>query len=255
MIAALLSLLAVGAAGAYDGTFLRANDAYEHGDFETAINAYEQLIAEGVTQAPVFYNLGNAYYRANNLGAAIANYERALQLDPAYEAARRNLDFCVARTERQWGRPLPPAWQESLLMWHGNWTPQAVYRLAMLSWLALWALLALRLWIPNKRLTQAAIVMALAAAAFATSAYAKFHPPLMAVAMQDHTPVRYGVGESQTMNFELLRGDRVVVDIRRGGWARVRNADGQRGWVEESALAWVGPPYTRPTADTGQGVR
>lgn len=257
MIMSVVVALAIGAGGAYDSAFQRGNSAYEQGDFDSAIGAYEQLLAEGVIDTRVFYNLGNAYYRAGNLGAAIANYERAIHASPTYEPALRNLEYCVAQTERQWGRPLPPPWQEALLMWHDNWSPWAVYRLAVLCWVAFWILLALRLWKPDRRLTRAAIVMALAAAAFATSAYAKYHPPLLAVATRDQTPVRFGPGESRTQSFELLRGDRVVVDIRRGGWAQVRNADGERGWVEERELAFVGPPYVRPntttTPDGGQG--
>jgi tetratricopeptide (TPR) repeat protein len=246
MTITLIAAIAFGAGGAYDSAFVRGNDAYEQRDYAAAIGAYEQLVTEGVAQAEVFQNLGNAYYRLGDLGAAIANYERALQVAPTYGPARRNLDFCVAQTERQWGRPLPPAWEESLLMWHDRWSPRAVYRLAMLCWASLWVLLALRLWRPNRHVTRAAIVAALASAAFATSAYAKFHPPLLAVAMEDHTPVRFGLGEGQTTSFELLEGDRVVIDARRDGWAQVRNADGERGWVDESALAFVGPPYLRP---------
>lgn len=143
-------------------------------------------------------------------------------------------------------------------MWHDNWSPRAVYRLAMLCWLALWIVLALRLWRPNAHLTRAAIVLALAAAAFATSAYVKHHPPPLAVALRDDTPVRFGLGESQSTSFALMPGDRVVIDSRRDGWVRVRNVDGERGWVEESELAIVGPPYPRPETttapDRGQGV-
>jgi tetratricopeptide (TPR) repeat protein len=248
MIATLIAAIAFGAGGAYDSAFDRGNTAYEQNDFATAIGAYEQLIQEGVVEAPVFYNLGNAYYRAGNKGTAIANYERALQIEPTYEPAQRNLEFCIAGTEHQWGKPLPPPWQESLLMWHDNWSPRAVYRLAVLSWMAFWALLALRLWKPNKHLTRSAIVAGLLAVAFALSAYVKYHPPLLAVATQDHTPVRFGLGEDQNTSFELSEGDRVVIDARREGWALARNADGERGWVQESALAIVGPPYLRPAS-------
>ena len=246
MITSLLAILALGAGGAYDSAFARGNAAYAQGDYASAIAAYEQLVGEGVAQAPVFHNLGNAYYRAGNLGAAIANYERALHVSPTFGPARHNLDFCIAKTQRQWGRPLPPPWQEALLMWHDTWPPRAVYRLAVICWVALWVLLAFRLWRPNKHLTRAAFALALASAAFATSAYVKFHPSLVAVSVQDHAAVRFGPGGSQTVNFELLQGDRVVIDSRRDGWALVRNADGERGWVDETALAFAGPPYLRP---------
>lgn len=250
MIAALLAIASMSASGVYNDTYARGHAAYEQGDFASASAVFEQLVASGVSQGPLFLSLGNAYYRSGNLGAAIANYERALQVEPTYAAARHNLEFCVAKTERQWGRPLPPAWQESLLMWHRDWSPWAVYWLAVVCWLAFWALVAVRLSASNWRITAAALALALAAAAFATSAYAKYHPPLLAVAVQDHAPVRFGVGEGQTQSFDLLQGDRVVIDSRRNGWALIRNADGDRGWVDERALAFVGPPYLPPGTQT-----
>lgn len=234
----------------FEATFERANASYEQGDYAGAVNAYEQLIAEGVTHASVFYNLGNAYFRLGNLGAAIANYERALHLDPRNSAARHNLDFALYQTERRLPKPLPPAWEQSLLIWHFSWSPRAVSTMAVVCWIGLWTVLAARLWKPHKGLTRAAAVLALLAAAFAASTYAKWRPPLLAVTMSDRVPVRYGPGDNQTASFNLLCGDRVVVEERREGWARVRTADGLRGWIDEQALALVGPPYERPAIDS-----
>ena len=39
----------------------------------------------------MFYNLGNAQYRAGDLGRAILNYERALALEPQHPEAEANL--------------------------------------------------------------------------------------------------------------------------------------------------------------------
>ncbi|MDZ4860083.1 MAG: tetratricopeptide repeat protein [Candidatus Hydrogenedentes bacterium] len=246
MIAALLAIAVVGAPSVFDATFQRGNSAYESEDYQTAIAAYEQLMAEGVEHESLFFNLGNAYFRAGNTGLAIVNYERALRINPAHTSARQNLDFAVAQTEHQWARPLPPAWEQSLLMWHYTWSPRAVHFMAVFSWVALWILLAARLWKPNAWLSRAAIVAGLAAAAFGASSYAKTFAPPLVVAIEDDVPVRFSIGESQTVNFELMRGDRLIIDQRANGWVQVRSADGQRGWTQERALAVVGPPYQRP---------
>jgi len=235
-------LIVLGAA--FDAPFQQANTFYEQEDFASAARGYEQLVSEGVEHEALFFNLGNAYYRSGNLGAAIANYERALRQDPDHAAARHNLELAVQSTKHQWGRPLPRAWEQSLLMWHGAWRPREVYWSAVICWWALWAFLTLRLWKDNKWFTRLAVVSALAAAAFTTSAYSKYHPEDLAVAVRDGAAVRYGIGESQTLNFELMQGDRVVVDDRREGWMQIRTADGGRGWVEASALMLVGPPYS-----------
>ena len=76
------------AASAFDETFDRATDAYHAGDYPSAVVSLEQLVDQGVVEAPVFFNLGNAYYRQGMLAPAIANYERALQVEPGMAEAR-----------------------------------------------------------------------------------------------------------------------------------------------------------------------
>jgi len=64
---------------------------------------YEQLASQGLAQdkesAEIYYNLGNAYFRNNQTGKAILNYERALLLDPGDRDIRHNLRFARTRTE------------------------------------------------------------------------------------------------------------------------------------------------------------
>jgi len=69
----------------------KANALYSQAQYAAAAQQYE-MIRQIQGDAPqLFYNLGNAYYRAGNLGKAILNYNRALLLDPNYDNARFNL--------------------------------------------------------------------------------------------------------------------------------------------------------------------
>ncbi|MCC6698380.1 MAG: tetratricopeptide repeat protein [Candidatus Hydrogenedentes bacterium] len=241
----------------FNGTFDRATDAYDAGNYEVAVNLYEQLVADGVVHADVFYNLGNAYYRLDALGPAIANYERALHLRPGFDAARHNLDICLQRTKRALAAPLPPAWEQGLLFWHVNLTPVFSFRMAVLSWLLFWGILSLRLWRPLPYLRRAAGVAFFVAVFFGLSSWTKEHPHLIAVAATESLPVHYAKGPEEKARFELFEGDRVSIDRRESGWARVTTADGEKGWAEESGLALVGPPYLRPalgTTDTAGGT-
>lgn len=67
--------------------------AYAEARYDDAVEIYEALIAEEGASLPLYYNLGNAYYRTNNPGKAILNYERALQIDADDEDAKANLQF------------------------------------------------------------------------------------------------------------------------------------------------------------------
>ena len=89
--------------------------------------------------------------------------------------------------------------------------------------------------------------MGLLTTLFAASWWVKSNPHQLAVAAQRGVPVRYGVSDTETVRFELYEGDRVAVDRRNNGWARVETAGGERGWTREEYLVFVGPPYERPS--------
>ncbi len=76
-----------------DATFSRANADYAAGKFKDAIDGYESLVKAGQWNPSLFYNLGNAYFRTEEFGRAILNYERALALDPAQPEAKANLEL------------------------------------------------------------------------------------------------------------------------------------------------------------------
>ncbi|WP_029033052.1 SH3 domain-containing protein [Salinimicrobium terrae] len=73
--------------------FETANEAYAAGNYDRAIEQYEQILAGGETSAAVHYNLGNSYYKLNRVAPSIYHYEKALQLKPGDEDVRNNLEF------------------------------------------------------------------------------------------------------------------------------------------------------------------
>ncbi len=243
MTALLGILLACAGAGAFTDAFDQACAEYEQKDYIAAAQRFEQLVDEDVVAPAVFYNLGNCYYRLGRLGPAIANYERALHLAPGFENAAQNMAECIKKTERRLNRVQRPEWERSLLFWHYTLPPKVTRAVAVFLWYALWTALALRLWRPERYLSRMAIVLAVLAAAFGASAWAKAHPPALAVAAVERVPVHYGTNEDEAVRFELYEGDRVAVDRRADGWARVNISSGERGWARESDLVFVGPPY------------
>lgn len=248
----LISFLMAAAADVYAQEFQRAAEAYNAGEYDAAIDTYEQLVDGAVVHETLFYNLGNAYYRTGRLGAAIANYERALDLDPDFDNARANLEKAVSETKQRLARPLPPDWEQSLLFWHYLVSRKTTNRLALLFWAAFWLVLGVRQVRPLRYTRRAAAVLAVLALAFGGSAWAKAHAPALAVADADPAPVYYGTSEDGTVRFELHPGDRVTVDRRRAGWARVKTASGEYGWTKEDNLMFVGPPYEKPDKKANQ---
>jgi tetratricopeptide (TPR) repeat protein len=79
-----------------DTLWNRANDLYSTGNYQEAAQLYEQILNENGESAEIYFNLGNACFKQNLLGAAHLNYERARRLDPTNPDILHNLDFVKA---------------------------------------------------------------------------------------------------------------------------------------------------------------
>lgn len=69
----------------------KANQAYIKHQYKTAINLYTQVIAGGIMNGQIFYNLGNAYYKVGNIIEAKYYYEKASLFIPQDKDLRDNL--------------------------------------------------------------------------------------------------------------------------------------------------------------------
>lgn len=78
-------------------TKAEGDSAYMKNDFASAIQIYEALLKKGEA-ADIYYNLGNSYYKADNIAKAILNYERALLLQPGNADYRANLEVARSKT-------------------------------------------------------------------------------------------------------------------------------------------------------------
>ena len=70
-----------------------ANKYYSQGRYDKAINTYQKVIEQGYESSDLYYNLGNAYYKARELAPAILHYERARLRDPGNEDIQYNLQL------------------------------------------------------------------------------------------------------------------------------------------------------------------
>jgi hypothetical protein len=119
-----VAVLSVGEAHAeaLADVFRTANEAYFRGDFEAAVQNYQRLIDAGIRDADVYFNLGIASARQDELGTAILNLERAARLRPgdaettaALETARATLGKRLAQAKGEATIEAKPPISEALV--------------------------------------------------------------------------------------------------------------------------------------------
>ena len=86
-------LLASGFVCAQEDALKEAETAYTQENYLQAIELYEEIIKIYGDSHEVYFNLGNAYYKADKIAPAILNYERALLLNPGDATVRFNLEI------------------------------------------------------------------------------------------------------------------------------------------------------------------
>lgn len=89
----LVALLFISCFSFGQDVFQKSNEAYKNANYETAIKGYESILAAKKQSPELYFNLGNAHYKLNQIGPAIYYYEKALQLNPKHKDAKINLSI------------------------------------------------------------------------------------------------------------------------------------------------------------------
>ncbi len=230
-------------ANAFEDVFDRGNAAYDSGQYEQAITAYQELTASSVQNPMVYFNLGNAFYRLDRIGDAILNYERALLIEPTLVEAQDNLLLTVRKTKRRLSRPSPASWRARFFFWADAMNLGTCCRVALLCWTLAWSGLGCFVYYRKEYMRVLAVVLLMAGLLFSAASWHRAHPPLLAVTLVDEAKVRYGRNTQDTVRFVLYEGDRVRVDAVTDGWVRVETGEGERGWVRRDAVGLVSPLF------------
>ncbi len=219
--------------------FEQGNQLYQQGDFAGAVEAYRAVRTAGWEGADLHYNLGNAHFKAGELGRAILEWERALVLEPGHADALANLDLARSLTADA-VEPLPRFWLFQLVSWWVHLLPRSILiALVAGAWLALATGVVARVlagvtqvgvWGGRLALIGGAVVMVLGVNLLVREL--GIGRPDRAVVLADVVSVRSAPAADDDLTlFEIHEGTRVRVDQRAGAWAEVVLDDGKVGWV------------------------
>lgn len=119
-VGALSHELKAAESGSHERAFVRALEMFDNAkgpdDYRTAARELESIVADGVRSGAVFYNLGNAYYRAGEFGRAILNYRKAKAYRPRDAYLEANLQQALAAAPGRIAQPSTPWWKH-VLFW------------------------------------------------------------------------------------------------------------------------------------------
>lgn len=240
-----LAALCTGTAWGADAATLLYNEAgerYEAGQYDQAISNYEKILEMGVENGVVYYNLGNAYFKAGRLGRAIWAYERAQRWRPRDEDVQANLRFVhLLKVDQD-----PPSDRGFLLGFLSRlygWF--RVNELTIAVSVLYFLLMGLGMvWVVGKRtyrslLSTLLIVCGVLFILVGTMLAFTIHARMFvqeAIVMSREVDVHSGPGEEHTTMFTIHEGTKVTIERQSGDWALIRLKHGIGGWIRAAAV-------------------
>lgn len=226
--------------------FRSANEAYQRKDYAQAVQLYGQLAASGYRDADLYYNLGNACFRQNQLGQALLWYERALRLRPHDADIKANIAFVNSQTVDQM-EVMPELFFKRCFRWLRDLgTATAWGVVSVLCSLLLFASIALLLMTRDMRrrirCLVAGVCFTLGLVISVGFAFAQKHAMERsdeAIVTACSVTVKSMPDASGTDLFTVHEGMKVRLADAVGDWVEAVFPNGSKGWVEKRKLTVI----------------
>ncbi len=221
--------------------FYKGNTFYEEGKYEEAINTYTKLIAQGQESGPLYYNIGNSYFKKGELGKAILYYEKAGRLIPEDSDLSSNYRYAQSKIQKVSMQVSVP-WYKQLFALLSGLTVNGLTILLSVVYVIFLLLRIFTLFIPqfNK---YSLIISGMLIVLFLIGGAALYDRISMidreAIVTVESTEAKFEPLEKATAHFTLFEGMKVTLLQSRKDWSKVRRADGKAGWIKSNTAGGI----------------
>lgn len=220
-----------------------ADDEYKKGNYMQAIRDYEELLKKGPS-VELYYNLGNAYYRTDNITRAVLNYERALLLSPGDDDIRFNLQMARSKTIDK----ITPKSEMFFVTWYKSlvnftsidgWANTAIVSIAIALLLILCYLFGKKILIRKAGFYGAMffVLLFIASNIFAYEQRRILTRRTGAIITSTSAALKKTPVVNSEYNTIIHEGSRVeIIDDTMKDWKLVELEDGREGWIQSSQM-------------------
>jgi tetratricopeptide (TPR) repeat protein len=216
---------------------------FTSGDYQNALQTWSELYNIGYRSAELNYNIGNVYFKLNNIPDAILYYERAYLLKPLDEDINYNLQ--IARTH------VVDRFQEIPELFFIRWYNIVSLLLSSNSWAKIsiasffLTLLFVSLYIYSSGYRQKVIgfwfaifflITSLSGFAFSGRNKNLIFDSRKAIISSSLVSGKSSPDNSGTDLFVLHDGTKVSIEDEVGDWYEIRLSDGNKGWIPSNTL-------------------
>jgi len=229
--------------GQTDAVFNSATDAYNDGEYEKAIDFYNSILEEGQHSASLYFNLGNSYYKLNDIAHSIYYYEKALLLSPNDKEINNNLGYAQQMTLDAIDT-LPETGLSKFYKTITNkfsfdqWAKMGIA--FMFLFVFLYIIFYYAQYASRKRWafigSLVFLFISILTITFSFIQYNDFKKEQPAIVFADEIGIQSEPNVSSDEIFVLHAGTKVNVVEKLNDWKRIRLTDGKTGWVSSEYI-------------------
>lgn len=224
----------------------KANAYYTTEEYQKAIGVYQQILNSGEESAKLYFNLGNAYYKAGDMNNAILYYERAKLLAPNDEDIAFNLKLAnqyVVTSIDELPKPFFLRWKQSIINHYSADTWSYISIGAFILFLTLLGLFIFSRTVSIRRIAFWIGILAVIFSGFTFSFAAHQKKKLdirdHAIVFCPRVTVKSSPSESGTDLFLIYEGLKVQITDSLSTWKEIKLADGNEGWLPDSCIVRI----------------
>lgn len=221
--------------------------AYKAKQYDQVINLLEKEITaqkeQGFESADLYYNLGNAYFRDNNIAKAMLNYERAKLLKPNDKEIQTNIIFVQTKLEDKFAEKNDFFLTNIINSVQNIASSNTWTIISIIFFLLFLGSLGIFLFIRNIIFKKAAfytglviVVLLVFSNIFAYRQTYKIENRNTAVVMRNTTPAYSEPNASNKELFILNSGSKVKIKKEDGDWYQVEIINGDKGWIQKNRI-------------------
>lgn len=216
-----------------------AEKFYAEAKYDSATIAYQKVLEAGYHSAELYYNLGNCFYKDNEIPSAILYYEKALKLDPSNEDVLFNLNLANTRIQDKI-EALPLLF---FIRWYvglynmfsvDTWAKISLILFSICALLSLFYFLGKNIVVRKTGFYLGLIFVFLSAASLFLT-YKKYESQLeqsQAIVFQPSVTVKSSPNANGVDLFVIHEGTKLQVIDKVGAWCEIKIANGSIGWIE-----------------------
>ena len=217
----------------------QANQLYSSGSYPEAAAQYQSVIASGYESAGLYFNLGNAYFKLNDIPSAVLFYEKARKLDPTDEDIKFNLNLANSRIIDKM-EPIPEFFLKSWwtvtrdIFSSDRWASLGLglFISGLIS--AILFIISSSVFIRKISFWTAILLITVMTLSFmfSLSSYREYSKQSSAIIFTPTVTVKSSPIENSVDLFVIHEGTKVSITDMVEGWSEIRLANGNVGWVK-----------------------